>query len=115
MATATALTATEHDFSHYVQTRRPWFVLYGLRLRLAGAQRQQVHHCLDLQLPKVLGVCEANSESTQLVCCEPVLRHHPGLSASAITSIRALIHVTSGSSRFLVPPVKVSFAPPRIP
>lgn len=50
MATATVLTVTEHDFSNYVQTRRPWFTLYGLRLRPAGQQKQQVQLALIQQI-----------------------------------------------------------------
>ena len=40
MATAVTLTVTPNDFSHYVQTRRPWFTLYGLRLRPGGPKTE---------------------------------------------------------------------------
>lgn len=42
MAATMTLTATEHDFSHYLQTRRPWFTLFNVRLRPAGTQQKQV-------------------------------------------------------------------------
>ncbi|KAK9808463.1 hypothetical protein WJX73_008501 [Symbiochloris irregularis] len=41
MATV-ALTVTEHDFSRWMQPRRPWHVLYGLRLHTPGSTRHEV-------------------------------------------------------------------------